>query len=203
MSPEGNQGPAESKQRAKGQGESAIRLKKFSEFITVTAGAFSVLGLFLAASVAFFQKQEMNKAGVGVRAIELERELKAMEASLAEAQRQLQLNAELVKRIEDAKPAGPANVEVARLATQVDGLRAEVKQLTDAVGQSPEKALAVPLLRKDMDNLREGYRHDLDATQSEMNRVYDLTKWFLGTVVTMALALLGLAVSNFLQLRRG
>lgn len=77
-----------------------------------------------------------------------------------------------------------------------------MKMLDDAIGESPDKSLAVPLLRKDLDNLKDSYHRDLDSTQAEINRVYDQNKWFLGLMFTMALGLIGLAISNFLQLRK-
>jgi len=169
-----------------------------AKLITVAAGLLGTFVVFFGGLIP--KLLESDKGFVGFPVAEVNRTLQSLEKSLAEVQQQARLSAELADRIAKAKPA---DVQVAVLKADVDGLRSEVKRLTEAVGQSPEKALAVPLLRKDMDNLREGYRHDLDATQSEINHVYDLSKWFLGTVVTMALALVGLAVSNFLQLKKG
>lgn len=178
-----------------------------SKVITVIVAALGTVsaltGTIFVGRLGFLKGKEgatgAESAPLSRRQDDLDRELKSMEASVAEARRQAQLSVELAAKIANAKPA---NAEVARLMVEVDSLRSEVEELTDAVGLTPEKALAVPLLSKDMDNLREGYRHDLDATQSEMNRVYDMNKWFLSTVVTMALALVGLAISNFLQLRK-
>jgi hypothetical protein len=109
------------------------------------------------------------------------------------------MSRELVERLSKAKPA---EVQVAKLSVELGSARSELRHLTDAVGESPEKALALPLLRKDMDNLRDSYRRELDATQVEINRVYDQNKWFIGLMITMTLALVGLAVSNFLQLSK-
>jgi hypothetical protein len=77
-----------------------------------------------------------------------------------------------------------------------------MKALDDAIGQSPDKALAVPLLQRDVDNMRESNREELVSTQAEIDRVYDQNKWFIGLMFTMAVGLVTLAVSNLLQVRK-
>ena len=49
-----------------------------------------------------------------------------------------------------------------------------------AVGDEPAKRLAVPLLRKDMDTLREEHKNDLTAIHEEVSRTFDMMKWLLG-----------------------
>jgi hypothetical protein len=122
-----------------------------------------------------------------------------MQARIDRLQAELQMSRDLAEKI---SAAPPSTVEAAKLRAQVESLTKQLQLLNDAIGQSPEKALAVPMLRKDLDNLRDSYHHDLDSIQSEISRVYDQNKWFIGLMLTMALGLLGLAVSNFLQLRK-
>jgi len=148
-----------------------------------------------------FKTDSVWRIGEGTfyRSSETDRMFASMRVDVARAREESALSKKLVEGLAQAKPA---NVETARLATQVAELQSEVSELREAIGQSPEKALAIPMLRKDVENFREGYRRDLEATQSEINRVYDQNKWFLGLVATMALAMISLAVSNFLLLRR-
>jgi hypothetical protein len=120
------------------------------------------------------------------------RQLESVKQELAEVKTQLALDRAF---LEKASAVGPEKVELAKVETDISALQSHVARLEDAIGQSPEKALSVPLLRKDIDNLKE-------TTQAEVTRVYDQNKWFLGLVGTMALGVLGLAISNFLQLRK-
>ncbi len=77
------------------------------------------------------------------------------------------------------------------MSAQLDAAQADIAKLNAAIQQSPDKALAVPLLRKDFDNMRDMYRHDLENTQSEISRVYDQNKWFIGLMFTMAIGIIG------------
>jgi hypothetical protein len=67
---------------------------------------------------------------------------------------------------------------------------------------SPEKALSVPLLRQDLENMKISYHSDGVEYTRQIDRVYDQNKWFIGLMFSMALGLIGLAISNFLQIKR-
>lgn len=57
-----------------------------------------------------------------------------------------------------------------------------------AILDNPERSLALALLSKDTQNMK-----------AEVEHLYDLMKWFIGLMFTMALSLLGLALSNFIR----
>jgi len=122
-----------------------------------------------------------------------------LQSTLNDLRKNQEKSQELVDKLTKAQPA---TLQVARLGTELDSLQAQMNQLDDAIGQSPEKALAIPLLKKDMDDFKDTYRRDMDSTQGEINRVYDQNKWFIGLMFTIALAILGLTVTNFLQVRK-
>lgn len=66
----------------------------------------------------------------------------------------------------------------------------------------PPSGLAVPLLRQDLENLKASQQRALEASTNEIDRVYDQNKWFIGLMFTMAIGLISLAISNFVQARR-
>ena len=76
-----------------------------------------------------------------------------------------------------------------------------MKSIQAALGSDLERSLSVPLLRKDLEQLKTQLNERTTAASKEIDRIYDQNKWFLGLMGTMALGLLGLAVSNFLQSR--
>jgi hypothetical protein len=133
---------------------------------------------------------------------EVTRLVKSDQDNLAELQRLQSRLDEIQSAVGKIATMRPETLRIATLSAELDSVRAQVDKLDDAIGQSPEKALAIPMLKKDVDDLKDDYRRDTDNTQGEINRVYDQNKWFIGLMFTMALGLLGLAVSNFLQLRR-
>jgi len=73
------------------------------------------------------------------------------------------------------------------------------KRLTDletAVITDPPKALAVPLIRRDLDALRLQAAHDVETLKAENSRVYDLMRWLIGLMALVSLGLIGTAVGN-------
>jgi hypothetical protein len=85
-------------------------------------------------------------------------------------------------------------MHVAALKENVKEAFDRLEQLEMGLLQNPEKALSVPLLRQDLDNMKSVYRADTLAAGKQIDRVYDMSKWFLGLMGTMAVGLLGLTV---------
>jgi len=93
-------------------------------------------------------------------------------------------------------------LQISELRSEVTTLKSDISKLSEVILDNPEKVLSVPLLRKDMSSLKESYRDDLAGIRQEVYRVYDLNKWFIGLMFTMAIGLFGLAISNLFQSRR-
>ncbi len=87
-------------------------------------------------------------------------------------------------------------IEASRLANQVNEVATRLSALESALTVDPSKALAVPILRKDLDNAEKSLRAELTQTKSEIDRIYDQNKWFIGLMFTIALSVLGMAVSS-------
>ena len=96
-------------------------------------------------------------------------------------------------------PKTPVDLRLDSLAAQTLSVDGRLGKLEAAVMVSPESALAVPLLRKDLDNLRETYRRELETVSKQVDRIYDQTKWFIGLMVSMVVSLFGLAITIFLK----
>lgn len=96
----------------------------------------------------------------------------------------------------------PHQLQLATIRAELKTLRKRLSDLEEAIVANPGNALALPLLRQDVENLRVSYQKDITASGREIDRIYDQNKWFVGLMFTMAIALIGLAVSNFVQARR-
>ena len=70
-------------------------------------------------------------------------------------------------------------------------IKDELKGIKKTIYDDPEKALAIPLINKDLESLKEANI----TVRNEINRVYDLNKWFIGTLIAMTIGLLGAIVS--------
>jgi hypothetical protein len=90
-------------------------------------------------------------------------------------------------------------VETSQISEKVSRIQGKLAALEAALTLDPAKALAIPILRKDLDNTEKNLRAELLQTKSEIDRIYDQNKWFLGLMFTMALSVLGMAVSSFVS----
>jgi hypothetical protein len=94
------------------------------------------------------------------------------------------------------------NLDSLIIRSQIADLTNRLGHLEAAVMADPAKALGVPLLRQDLENLRSVYLRDSETAVKQIDRIYDQNKWFIGLMGTMALGLISLAVSNFLQTKK-
>ncbi len=88
----------------------------------------------------------------------------------------------------------------AGLEQTVNNLDEREKKLEAVILQDPSKALAIPLLRKDIDNARVSEQSELAATKGDIDRVYDLFKWICGSTVLVGL---GSVFSNLFGKKAG
>lgn len=95
-----------------------------------------------------------------------------------------------------------ASLEISKLRSDSAQLQAQITALNAAILDSPEKAVSLPLLRKDIENLKTSRETELANIHNEVSRLYDLNKWVIGLMFAFFVSLLGLAVANLFQSRR-
>jgi uncharacterized coiled-coil protein SlyX len=71
--------------------------------------------------------------------------------------------------------------------------------LEDALLQTPEKAVALPLLRQQLSDIQDKAKSDSDSLRAEINHLYGMMQWFLGLMITLIIGVGGLAVNSFRQ----
>ncbi len=72
-------------------------------------------------------------------------------------------------------------------------LDARMSVLESSLMISPEKAVAVPMLKQQLDSLQDRTHNDLDGIRGEIGRLFTLTQWFIGLMFTIALGMFGLS----------
>lgn len=87
---------------------------------------------------------------------------------------------------------------LSKIESQINGVEKQIKSLNNAIMQSPEKALEVPMLKRDILSLQKQYDSATKSLEREIARAYDTMKWVIGTIV---LGILGLGASIFLRER--
>lgn len=90
-----------------------------------------------------------------------------------------------------------------KLMSAIEELREKTKSLAEkydaiekAIGDSPLKAISLPLMQKDVASVNQRITEMAIANQQQIDRLYDQNKWFLGLMVTIAIGVIGLAVGN-------
>jgi hypothetical protein len=79
----------------------------------------------------------------------------------------------------------------------IDSLSSRLKSLEDALMQDPGKALALPLLQNQIQNLKEAEVKDIADIRATIATIYDQNKWFIGLMFTLAIGMISMAVANF------
>lgn len=100
----------------------------------------------------------------------------------------------LKSQVEALKPStssGIANLESGSVAK----LEARLSALEAAILDNPEKALSLPLVRKDLNEISKREAEYRTSLKSEIDRLYEQQKWMLGGIGTVLLAVAGGAIS--------
>lgn len=83
--------------------------------------------------------------------------------------------------------------------TTISLLNQKLDALSSVITSTPEKALALPLIKEDVEDLRAESGRQADEIRGEMNRMYDMNKWLMGLILA---ALVGTIVNNVIQARK-
>lgn len=105
-----------------------------------------------------------------------------------------------VRQIHDAQNVllrGSANEkEAARSAAitaRLDDISKRQDALEKAILNNPEKALSLPLLKRDIESVRENNNQAVISMKASVDQVYDLSKWLLGSVALTVISLVATA----------
>lgn len=94
------------------------------------------------------------------------------------------------------RPVSPSpGVNLSILERRVAIIAKRQEELDAILTTSPDKALAVPLLRKDLDAQKENVAQSVASLRASLDQLYDLTKWLLGA---LAVSVASLAISTYL-----
>jgi len=94
--------------------------------------------------------------------------------------RQLQ---SVVEGLATSPSQGRLAAQIRTLSGSVEKANADLLALQDALLDNPAKAVALPLLKRDLDNSRTSTQASILTLQQSVDHQYDLLKWMLGTFV--------------------
>lgn len=101
--------------------------------------------------------------------------------------------------IVSAPTSTDGSLQIAAMKSDLKAMSTRIKSLEEGLIENPEKALSTVLLRRDLGSLETKLLEAIADAEKDVDRIYDQNKWFLGLMVTTALGLIGVAVSNLIQ----
>lgn len=94
----------------------------------------------------------------------------------------------LMEELSKGASSGESNVEIADLSVKFDEVRKRLELLEKAISDSPEKALSIPMIRKDQENISKALDAHRAVVSADLARINDLQKWILGGIGTVLVA---------------
>lgn len=124
----------------------------------------------------------------------------SLELRLAQQQQQIdQLRQQVQAAIAQTQaqtPTGRVPPNLVALEKRIAAVEAQENRMSAVVLATPEKALTLPMMRRDIDDLKANSALAADQLRRDIDRVYDLNKWIIGG---LGAGVLSLAVSQFIR----
>jgi archaellum component FlaC len=168
-----------------------------SEKLAAIAGLLGLISAIVGIAVAFYAwsyplpSNPVQQAAVPVSIIneDISNRLNQMSEDLN------QIN-EKVKNLSVIPEESKVAAQIKEIDSAIKDLQTRHSKLEEVIMGNPAKALEVPLLRKDLDNLKEIQQQSVASMKQAVDQVYDLNKWLLGA---MAVSIIMLGISQFLK----
>ena len=168
---------------------------------SIVAGMASSIAVAITISMLFGlisdDKKTLNNGDLTAKIIEVESESIKLKSEIDLLHSEVKGALNSIQTISTLPNEHGWKVEAKLISAQLDNVSRKLEALEAAITEDPAKALAVPILRKDLDNAEKSIKAELIQTQAEIDRMYDQNKWFIGLMFTIALSVLGMAASSF------
>lgn len=173
------------------------RTRKFSSIVAAFTSLTALSTAVYFSTGLLFDKNSDNTNLILVDNSKIAQEYRSALKSIEASKKDIEAVKSEVKSL-SSKPSNASwALESSKLSQRISSLESRLTALEAALTVDPAKSLAIPLLRKDLDNTQNAFKIELAQSKSEVDRVYDQNKWFIGMMVTVAVAVLGMAINNF------
>ena len=171
--------------------------EKLLETIAKGAPIATMIAVTLGASMTFFAGKQLDlKINDDVKSIVIDTGYS--KGRLVDLESQIEQIKAQLEGIKELPSDLPVSSKIKEIEAKIDSVNTKLDGLNKAILESPEKALALPLLRRDMDSLQKQYVSAVNNLEEEVSRAYDIFKWVTGT---MFLGVISLAVGVFVKPR--
>lgn len=168
------------------------RLRYFSMAAAVLAGATSVIAVFV------LDRTKSDDAA-NAAAIQL---IVSVQAEKIRAEQAVEFDRkykELLDAVTATTAGGGGGSDAPLLELRMNQLKAEVEgfnqrmtvlqTIETAVTDNPERAMSIPIMRRDLDALAKDVAEAAAASQRQTDRLVTVGMWFFGLIATVALGL--------------
>lgn len=74
-----------------------------------------------------------------------------------------------------------------------------ISKIEEVVLADPAKALNLVLLKNDIETMKKTIELQREFSKQDVDRIYTQNQWLMGTLIALALSIIGLVVPNFLK----
>jgi hypothetical protein len=187
--------------------ESSSKKKIVNKRIALLLSYFSMIatGAALVISALFvqFKDDDITKNLRGILSLHPENDIDSISARIGKLERHLKdwqssMQGTAVINMDSLKKLNAANFELNQMKHDINNLLTQLHALNTVIMDNPEKALRLPMMKQQIDNLGNQSTATTLALKEDISRVYDMNKWIFGLVITMLVSLIALNVSNLL-----
>ncbi|EHN8717414.1 TPA: hypothetical protein JG933_000789 [Enterobacter hormaechei subsp. steigerwaltii] len=105
----------------------------------------------------------------------------------------------MIEGLKNTSTLSSENLRIETLESKLNTLQEKINNLDNILNNSPEKAMALPLMRKDIDSLEKTIKASSDYSDKQLERFINLFYWICGT---LALGIVGLCVGLFINAKK-
>jgi len=175
--------------------EREIRRTKSRQWAAMVTALLSTIGVALVASQLF----EYSSPLLPRRDNQAYYETTQLREQLKTLQLQVSQLGELSEKMKKPVASNAQTAQQARLAAAMEDVEKRLGSLEKAILASPERALSIPLIRKDLDDSGKRLEEFKVSSRAELDRIYEQQKWMLGGIGTVLLAVAGGAITILLR----
>lgn len=122
--------------------------------------------------------------------------MKAIEEQISQLRLEVKALEDTIQGAANLPKEAKFGVQLQQIQSAVADIQMRQGKLEQAILANPSKALEIPLLQRDLENLRATQQANILTVKEGVDRVYDLNKGLLGA---MAVSVVTLAIANFLK----
>jgi hypothetical protein len=173
--------------------EPAKRFEHLSRWLIMAAGGIaSVVGSSTVLSV--FSPHVEKTAATSV--LSIEDRITTIQAKLDNLNTKFKNVDDSLANISHLPKDAKLSFQLQQIQKTVANIQGRQDQLEQVIVTSPSKVLEIPLIKRDLDNLKDAQKAEIISIKEGVDRVYDLNKWLLGA---MAVSIIALAIGSFLK----